>query len=491
MFLGRVHNLNPQRAGRHRALGIDIGQHAIKAVLLEGGAARATANDFDLDNTSEAGAAVCGSAHVQTPDGAVQKGVVVRPREVAAALRQIMRRLNDGAGGAATPVLSRASLAAPADQAVVRWIDLPGMDADALRAATRFEARKYLSYPVDEAEIEIWAPPAEAAMPLRSDEATAQKMLLVATPKNVLRSRAEALEAAGLEVAGVELEMFALMRALRHAENADGRGGAAGAAATAAGRGAWARQRAGTAESVAYLQIGAEVSGMCVVRNGRIGFLRVISWGGNRLTDALAAETAPTPARAVKEGASARLDENGVFSWHDEKAGTRRETGVLLPELDRLGREIQRLLNYYRSLYPENSAEGMLSRLIFCGGTANLHGLPAYFANKLQVEVRARSPFAFLLTAPACGAAAARRPAKKPSLHTGESWPIGDSATFEAEENAGSKENSFGVAVGLALGDLATHARERDARRAPHEREYVWRRDNTGGGDFVAPRAAA
>src|SRR6185437_12928372 len=81
------------------ALGIDIGQCAIKAIVL---------------GQSGEGVAVRHAARVLTPPGAVQKGVLVGKREIAAQIRQIARQ--------AGTHLESASLAIPTDQVFVRWI---------------------------------------------------------------------------------------------------------------------------------------------------------------------------------------------------------------------------------------------------------------------------------------------------------------------------------------------------------------------------------
>ena len=382
----------------HRALGVDIGQHAIKTVLLEGAAD---------------GMAVRHAARMATPVGAVKNGIVVDRREVASCLRQIER----GYGCR----VRAASLSVPTEQLVVRWIDLPRMNAEALRAATPFEARKYLPYPVDKAEVVIV--PMEQAGDGEDDR---MRSLLAAAPRDVVRSRAEALEMAGLEVTNVEMEPFTLLRALSPA----GQQGAL-----------WRGQ------PLAYVQLGEESSGMCVVQDTNLRFVHSISWGSRRLTQALAGvlDIAPEEAQAIKEQDDAAINADGIFSWTQD--GERRETDVLLTELDRLRREILRLLNYYRSLFPERSYEGILDRVVLSGGLADLNGLDRYFAHSLQVDVAVRNPF-----------------------QSFASRLLSDS--FAAIEG---HQTSFVVAVGLALGALQTET-SMERSSVSRTREFVWRR---------------
>ena len=67
-------------------------------------------------------------------------------------------------------------------------------------------------------------------------------------------------------------------------------------------------------------------------------------------------------------------------------------TEAFTPELDRLRREIQRLLNYYRSLFPERSYEGILDKVVLCGGAAGLNGLADISPASLQVEISIQNP---------------------------------------------------------------------------------------------------
>lgn len=379
------------------ALGIDIGQCALKAIVLEQG---------------REGVAVRHAARVLTPPGAVQKGVLVRKREVAAQIRQIVRQ--------ADAPLASASLAIPTDQVFVRWIDLPRMDEDALQAATPFEARKYLPYSIEKAEVVI--------VPSGSSDGDRMRALLAAAPRDVVRSRAETLEMAGLEVAAIEIEPLAFIRALH---------------TVGAGRNAlWQGQ------PIVHVHLGEEASGMCVVQDMNLRFVHAISWGSSRLTQMLATalECSPEEAQALKESEDASIDPEGVFSWGQE--GARQATEALVPEFERLRREIQRLLNYYRSLFPERSYEGILDRLILSGGTANLKGLNRFFSQMFQAEVTVRNPFQSFAS----------------HLVSGSFAAIAGHST------------SFVVAVGLALGELHTGAQGLDQAAGERSREVVWRR---------------
>ncbi|MDQ6925573.1 MAG: type IV pilus assembly protein PilM [Candidatus Eremiobacteraeota bacterium] len=361
-----------------------------------------------------AGLRVRFAARVPTPPGAVEDGVVTQPRVLARCLHALLR---DAGARPASALLS-----VPAGPSLVRWIDMPRLDRDAAREACRFEARKYLPYPVDQAQIEM-----AATETVGGDEGR-MRALLVAAPQAVVSSRAEALEMAGWSVGAMEPESFALLRAQRNSQKAQSR--------------LWRGQ------PLTYVQIGDESSFICVAQEGIVRFVRAITWGGARLTQALAdaLPCAPDEARALKEDPNALLDESGVLHWTDT-GGSARQTDALQGEMDRLRREIQRLLNYYRSLFPERSYEGILDRVIFCGGTADLPGLAAYFSRALHLEAARRNPF-------------------RPVSAWASSATAGAVAGFES---------SYAVALGLALGQIEAAHQAADARRAQSQ-GFVWRR---------------
>jgi type IV pilus assembly protein PilM len=388
-----------KQTDRQIACGIDIGAYAIKLVALE---------------RCEAGLAFRHVALCATPADTIQDEVIVKPRVLAAHIQQMVRESR-------LPIRA-ASIAIPVEQAMVKWINLPRMSRSEMRAAASFEATKFLPYPVEKAEIGI-----VASDDAGYDDSGNMRALFVAAPRDVARSRAETLEMAGLSVVGAELESFALLRALRESEGAP--------------KVLWRGQ------PVAYVQMGHRVSSLCVLQDTDLRFVRGIAWGGERLTQAFADQTEcdATEAQEIKERADSTIDESGVFHWHE--GANIRLSEAFVPELDRLRREIQRLLNYYRSLFPERSYEGILDKVVLCGGAAGLNGLAEYFTRVLRVEVSIQNPLHIMGV---------------------QDLPI-------EQQTDRSHSHGFAVAIGSALGELQELAATGGhAQHGPPE--FVWRR---------------
>lgn len=383
------------RSTNKLALGIDIGPGVIKAVAVA---------------EEDSAWVVTHAARIPTPAGAVERGIVIAPGEVAAALRSIVKMIGGSARTAATAI--------PADQSTVRWLELPRMDMESLQAATPFEARKHLSYPVEQAEVRI-VPEIDG-----DGESPMMKALLVGAPKEIVHSRAAAMEMAGLDVACMELEAFALIRALYTPDQR--------------------RAMLWSSHSRAYLQLGEDMSCMYVLQDGKLRFVRPITWGSSRLTHALAQALGcgEAEARRLKEDAETFVNDRGELVY---RSGAETLTSDALdPEFDRLCREIQRLMNYYQSLFPEGSYEGILNQVTLCGGAAGLRGMSRYLAGHLEIEIDTGDPFQLRSLRMAPGVADAIQ----------------------------GYRSSYAVAVGLALGQIQSAIQTVDNGDA----EYIWRR---------------
>lgn len=382
-----------------RALGIDIGRFSIKALVVE--------------ETSE-GVMVSHAASVRTPDGALDQGIVTDKPMLAAIIRQVVKDFG-------IPLQS-ASLSTPMDQTLVRWTEMPRMDEASLVAAARFEAKKYLSYPVEKAEA--------AFLPMESDNAepadgSKMRGLLVAAPSELVSSRAETLELAGLEVDTMESEALATLRALARQEEAKGR--------------FWHGQ------SLAFLLLGEETSGMVVSRDGDMTLNRAIPWGANRLIESVAERNNVSldEARELLAMHDTYIGKDASLNWETHEAT--RQNNSVSKELRRLMNEIARISNFYASLSPESSYEGLFHRLILCGGLAGTCGLSDYLSHGLQIPTRVCRPF------------------------TPELWKLSGGAHSAII----GQESSMVVALGLALGKLEqlVHAGEGNPNR-----EYLWQR---------------
>ncbi len=373
--------------GKDILVGVDIGSAFLKAVQVEAAGPR--------------GFRVVRAAQTPTPPEAVRDGIVVDAPAVARALRQMLDAANVSATGAVTAV------AGPT--VVVRTIRLPLMSEAALRKSVRYEAGKYINANVDESaiEFEILGPAAGAAVVAEvapgaqengetgtsgSGESTEQmNVMLVAAPREMVESRIAVIEGAGLEAVAVDVEAFALRRALVEcagpatgpAEQQQAGGGSAG----------------GETGLRALIDLGAAHTEVTLLRGDDFALTRSIPVAGEAFTNVFRAHFRCTTDEAEQHKANVDM----AILLDPERAADAEACALprlLQPTLDELLREVRRSIHYYQSqLEGEGVARAggggaSLLQIVLSGGGAQLGGIAPYMSARLGTQVRVGSVFA-------------------------------------------------------------------------------------------------
>ncbi|MBI1755602.1 MAG: type IV pilus assembly protein PilM [Fimbriimonas ginsengisoli] len=314
-------------------IGLDLGHHMLKAVQLE---------------RTHTGWQIAKAAAYPTPPDSIRDGVVVEPQALVAAIKELLKLGHFTA--------TSAHIAVAGGSVVVRNVRIPKMAESTLRKSIKFEASRYVPSSVEESYIdfEILGPADETSM----------DVVIVAAPKDLVESRIAACEAAGLEIEGVDVEAFAIHRAL--VESNDERDWSGG--------------------TVALIDVGSSMSGLSVVQQGSFAMTRSIPNGGNMLTEALTNYFKLT--REQAESGKAQLDAGDLLDA--EKPKENPPLRVIQPHLDDLVREVRRSLNYYQSQLAEATPERQVSLTILSGGGSQLVGLSSYMEHKLGIKTVAQ-----------------------------------------------------------------------------------------------------
>jgi len=310
-------------------VGLDLGHHAIKAAQIE-------------KHGSEWKVTKSGSA--PTPDGAIKDGVVIDQEATAAAIKQLLKDSHIHA--------TVCHIAVAGGAVVVRPVKIPKMAEAALRKSIKFEASRYVPSTIEDSFIDF-----EIVRPVDENQ---MEVLFVAAPKDIVESRIETCERAGLSVESVDVESFAsyrvLVEAMEASENPE--------------------------ETLALVDIGASGTNLSVVSNGAFAMTRSIPNGGQALTEALKSYFKLSDADA--ETGKAQLDFTDLITEGAPKENP--PLRVLQPHVDDLVREIRRSLNYFQSQQAEGQQQVHVDRVILTGGGSNLNGLPEYVEHKLTVR---------------------------------------------------------------------------------------------------------
>ena len=246
----------------------------------------------------------------------------------------------------------------------VRIFDLVGIDDEKqMENAIRFRAQEALPIPIDEAVLDYHV----LGETIDDDGTKLQRVLLVVAYRELVDRYVSACRKAGISLAGVDLEAFALLRALGAPRAEDAQADAA----------------------VVAVAIGHDRSTFAV-SDGRIcEFTRVIEWGGSTLNVAIARalDQAPSEVELVKRLVS--LDTEGV------PEGVEAEQYALVVEAVRkqvqaFARELVSSLQFYQH-QPGSLGIG---EIVITGGTAALAGLAGELERLIGVRVRVGDPLA-------------------------------------------------------------------------------------------------
>lgn len=331
--------------GKETLAGVDIGSRLIKVVQAEAGRG---SKSWQI---TKAGV-------TPTPPDSVREGIVMDPAAVGKAIRDLLRSLGADANSAVAAISG--------SSVIVRHIKVPKMAPALLRKSIRFEAAKYISSSTEDSVIEF-----EITGPVEGED-DKMGVMLVTAPNGMVDSRLSALSAAGLEPVAIDLEAFALQRALLDLS------------ATKPGEGV----------TLALLDIGATTTDVNIITNGQFALTRNIPIAGDNFTNALKT-VVQTDDWAALEELKTRVNMASLLS-PDADPEAFMIARAIQPVMDELLREVRRSTNYYQSQLsdPANSilpagiigqANGAVAKIIITGGSARLAGLETYMAARLGV----------------------------------------------------------------------------------------------------------
>jgi type IV pilus assembly protein PilM len=249
----------------------------------------------------------------------------------------------------------------------VRVIEVAGIDDDAqLENAIGFRAHEMLSVSLDEAVIDYHVLSVETD----EDGTVTRKVLLVVAYRDSVDRYLAATDAAKLDLTGIDLEAFALLRAVSEPAAVDG--------------------TELPEASTTVVNIGHERTTLAVSDAGVCSFARVLEWGGSEIGAAIsrALKVAPAEGESLKQGLSLEPGHEGIEGLPDAKAAEAVE--AVRYELQALVRELLSSLRFHQS-QPGSLAIGEIQ---LTGGTSGIPGLAIELEKELGLPVRIADPLA-------------------------------------------------------------------------------------------------
>jgi type IV pilus assembly protein PilM len=243
----------------------------------------------------------------------------------------------------------------------VRTFEIAGItDEKQLANAIKYRAQETLPIPVEEAVLDY------QILGERTDEEGVlhRRVLLVVAYRDLIDRYVAACKKAGIRLVGIDLEAFAVLRALAPPPTPE--------PATSA---------------IVVVSVGHERTTFAVSDGQTCQFTRVLDWGGRSLDGAIAKvlDLSPSEAQPIKLALS--LSERSIpAGLTSEQADQVRE--AVLRDVHEFARELVSSLQFYQS-QPGSLGIG---EIVLTGGTPQLPGFAAELSRLLGVRTRVGDP---------------------------------------------------------------------------------------------------
>ncbi|QSX34032.1 pilus assembly protein PilM [Shewanella avicenniae] len=310
-------------------VGIDIGSHEAKAILL------AKVSD---------GYKILAHASAPIKKGAVNDHDIRDGEAVTESLRLLKRQLPKSAKFAAVSVSGSAVMTK------VIYMDASLSEVE-MEAQIEIEADNLIPYSLDEVSIDF-----ETLAPNKND-ATKVDVLLSACRTDNIDARVDALDSIGMEVKVVDVEGYALGRAYELVAKQ-------------------VPESIQTSGVVVLVDIGANMTTFAVVEQGETTFIREQAFGGELFTQSILSYYGMPYEQAEKAKIDGDLPRNYMFE-------------VLTPFQTQLLQQIKRTLQ----IYCTSSGKDKVDYVLLCGGTSKLEGMVNLLTNELGVQAAIADPF--------------------------------------------------------------------------------------------------
>jgi type IV pilus assembly protein PilM len=313
------------------------------------------------------------------PPGLVQEDQIVDPQGLADEIKALF----DDAGISKRFVVASVGNS----QVIIRSINVPKMSLAELDEAIKWEAERYIPFPIDEVVLDYYV----LDNPDDVEEGEQLEVVIAAAKLELVTQQVEYLKLAGLEPVVLDVKPFALLRSLK--------GAMLGEALTKSALESDAYTEAG--EVGVVLEIAATQTTITLVRGERFILNRNIGVSGDDFTAAIqrsfgldfdSAEeikldygTATIPTEDEEELLN--------FDAKREQFSPSRVYESLRPVLVDLTTEIRRSLEFFRV----QQGDATINRMLVTGGGAKLRGLPEAIGDALGFRVEVADPWLSVL----------------------------------------------------------------------------------------------
>jgi type IV pilus assembly protein PilM len=317
------------RFNSRSAVGLDVGSSSIKAVELS---VKGRSGGFELSHLGVA----------SVPAEAIVQGAFLNASAITDAIREAIEN-----GKIKT---KNVAAAVSGHSVIVKKVSLPAMSREELDEQIRWEAEQYIPFDVNEVNLDFQI--------LGSGNDDGQmEVLLVAAKKDLIDDYVQVIHEAGLVPVAIDVAAFAVENAFE------------------------ANYDAARGQTVALVNIGAQVVNINIVSNGVPCFTRDITTAGNQYTEEI------QKALSISFGEAERIKLGGRRTDSQDVVPQEVEQAVQSVTETVIG-EISRSLDFYGA----TSADARIEKVYLAGGASKVSGFAKAFHDRTGLAASALNP---------------------------------------------------------------------------------------------------
>jgi type IV pilus assembly protein PilM len=304
-------------------VGVDIGATSIKMCLLQ----RAIEGSFSLSTMAQR----------SYEEDLLHDGNIINSGFVARELKSMLNASNIKTRRAASALSSYS--------VITKRVSMPFLEKEALEESIRIEVENIIPFPLSEIYYSHYI------MGVDDEKEGMMNLLIVAAKKEIVEEYVKTFDQAGLDLAVLDVDIFAVTNLVEHIYKPKG-------------------------FSVLAVDVGASVTNIAITKELNIEFTREILIGGKYITN----EIAKSQNLTYKEAEERKL------------AVSEDATAALQDFASNVSSEINKTINFYVATKPRET----VGRIYLTGGSSRVAGLKAQIQRETGIEVEFLNPFLFL-----------------------------------------------------------------------------------------------
>ena len=319
---------------RRSVVGLDVGSSSIKAVELS---MKGRSGGFELSHLGVA----------DVPAEAIVQGAFLNASAITEAIREAVDN-----GKIKT---KNVAAAVSGHSVIVKKVNLPAMSREELDEQIRWEAEQYIPFDVNEVNLDF------QILGGGNDEGQ-MEVLLVAAKKDLIDDYVQVIHEAGLVPVAIDVAAFAVENAFE------------------------ANYEVSSSQTVALVNIGAQVVNINIVSNGIPCFTRDITTAGNQYTEEI------QKALSISFGEAERIKLGGRRTDSQDVVPQEVEQAVQSVTETVIG-EISRSLDFYGA----TSADNRIEKVYLAGGASKVSGFAKAFHERTGLAVAQLNPLSRMI----------------------------------------------------------------------------------------------